>query len=93
MASKHVVIDWPITPYTGWGNYGMQLIQALLQRNREIPLPSYNNDHTSFCDPLWLSKLRELETQASQLREVLAAMPAGNQLATNARLCFSPMGN
>jgi glycosyltransferase involved in cell wall biosynthesis len=93
MASEHLVIDWPITPYTGWGNYGMQLIQALLQRNREIPLPSYNNDHTSFCDPLWLSKLRELETQAGQLREVLAAMPAGNQLATNARLCFSPMGN
>lgn len=93
MASKHVVIDWPITPYTGWGNYGIQLIQALLQRNREIPLPSYKNDHTSFCDPLWLSKLRELETQAGQLREALAAMPAGNQLATNARLCFSPMGN
>lgn len=93
MASKHVVIDWPITPYTGWGNYGIQLIQALLQRNREIPLPSYTNDHTSFCDPLWLSKLRELESQAGQLREILAAMPAGNQLATNARLCFSPMGN
>jgi len=93
MASEHVVIDWPITPYTGWGNYGIQLIQALLQRNREIPLPSYTNDHTSFCDPLWLSKLRELESQAGQLREVLAAMPAGNQLATNARLCFSPMGN
>ena len=93
MASEHVVIDWPITPYTGWGNYGIQLIQALLQRNREIPLPSYTNDHTSFCDPLWLSKLRELETQAGQLREILAAMPAGNQLATNARLCFSPMGN
>lgn len=93
MASEHVVIDWPITPYTGWGNYGIQLIQALLQRNREIPLPSYTNDHTSFCDPLWLSKLRELESQAGQLREILAAMPAGNQLATNARLCFSPMGN
>ena len=93
MASEHVVIDWPITPYTGWGNYGIQLIQALLQRNREIPLPSYTNDHTSFCDPLWLSKLREIETQAGQLREILAAMPAGNQLATNARLCFSPMGN
>ena len=93
MASEHVVIDWPITPFTGWGNYGIQLIQALLQRNREIPLPSYTNDHTSFCDPLWLSKLRELETQAGQLREILAAMPAGNQLATNARLCFSPMGN
>lgn len=93
MAREHVVIDWPLTPYTGWGNYGIQLIQAFLHRNRELPLPAYANDHTSFCDPLWLSKLRELEKQATQLREFLAAMPAGNQLATNARLCFSPMGN
>lgn len=93
MARQHVVIDWPLTPYTGWGNYGIQLTQALLQRGRETPLPSYANDHTPFCDPLWLSRLRDLEHQAGELRRQLAELPAGAQLATSARLCLSPMGN
>jgi glycosyltransferase involved in cell wall biosynthesis len=93
MARQHVVIDWPLTPYTGWGNYGIQLTQALLQRGRETPLPAYSNDHTRFCDPLWLTRLQELERQAAALREQLAGLPAGAQLATSARLCVSPLGN
>jgi len=93
MARQHVVIDWPLTPYTGWGNYGIQLTQALLQRGLETPLPAYGNDHTRFCDPLWLAKLRDLEHQAAPLREQLAQRPAGGVLDTSARLCVSPMGN
>ena len=93
MARQHLVIDWPLTPYTGWGNYGIQLTQALLQRGRETPLPAYGNDHTRFCDPLWLTQLCQLEAQAEPLRRQLGELPAGAQLLTSARLCFSPMGN
>ena len=28
MAEQHALIDWPLTPYTGWGSYGIQLAQG-----------------------------------------------------------------
>ena len=34
MAEQHALIDWPLTPYTGWGGYGIQLAQALLEQGR-----------------------------------------------------------
>ena len=37
MAEQHALIDWPLTPYTGWGNYGIQLAQALLEQGRYVP--------------------------------------------------------
>ena len=30
MVDRQALIDWPLTPYTGWGGYGIQLAQALL---------------------------------------------------------------
>ena len=35
MAEQHALIDWPLTPHTGWGNYGIQLAQALLENFRQ----------------------------------------------------------
>ena len=37
MVEQHALIDWPLTPYTGWGNYGIQLAQALLEQGRYAP--------------------------------------------------------
>ena len=37
MADRQALIDWPLTPYTGWGGYGIQLAQALLEQRRYWP--------------------------------------------------------
>ena len=34
MDDRQALIDWPLTPYTGWGGYGIQLAQALLEQRR-----------------------------------------------------------
>lgn len=87
------LIDWPLTPYTGWGNYGIQLTQALLEQGSFAPLPTCENLHTSFCDPLWLAHLRQLEQQSAPIREQLKALPQGHQLSTSADICLTALGN
>ena len=37
MADRQALIDWPLTPYTGWGGYGIQLAQALLEQRLYWP--------------------------------------------------------
>ena len=37
MVEQLALIDWPLTPYTGWGGYGIQLAQALLEQGRYVP--------------------------------------------------------
>ena len=34
MGDRQALIDWPLTPYTGWGGYGIQLAQALLEQRQ-----------------------------------------------------------
>ena len=54
MAEQHALIDWPLTPYTGWGNYGIQLAQALLEQGRYARACLARNDRSAFCDLHWL---------------------------------------
>ena len=51
MAEQHALIDWPLTPYTGWGSYGIQLAQALLEQGHYVPacLPSMTAASTVIC--------------------------------------------
>ena len=88
------IVQWPLTPYTGWGSYGTQLVQALLQRGGVLPLLACDNDHTPHCDPHWLAALQHLERASISLRQALQrhqGQPGG--LPTQAQIAFSPLGN
>ena len=95
MADRQALIDWPLTPYTGWGGYGIQLAQALLEQNLYCPRLLACNDRSSFCDLHWLDALQHLENQSATLAQKLAAAEGAGTLPviTDAALGFSPLGN
>jgi len=95
MADRQALIDWPLTPYTGWGGYGIQLAQALLEQGTYEPRLLACNDRSPFCDLHWLDALEHLEQQSASLaQKLVAAEEAGTlPVATEAALGFSPLGN
>ncbi len=95
MDEQHALIDWPLTPYTGWGGYGIQLAQALLGQGNYVPRLLARNDHSQHCDLHWLEVLKYLEDQSRPLMQQLAAEEGAGRLpvATRAPLGFSPLGN
>ena len=95
MAEQQALIDWPLTPHTGWGNYGIQLAQALLEQGRYVPRLLACNDRSPHCDLHWLEALQYLEDQSRPLMQQLAAAEGAGRLpvVTQAPLGFSPLGN
>ena len=90
---KAAIIDWPLTPYTGWGGYGIQLAQALMQQGRYKPLLAAGNDRSVHCDLHWLAALDHLEACSGSLRQRLEQGQEPLPIATAAEICFSPLGN
>ena len=95
MGDPQALIDWPLTPYTGWGSYGIQLAQALLEQRHYWPCLLASNDRTAFCDLHWLDVLQHLENQSATLAQKVAAAEGAGTLPvpTQAALGFSPLGN
>ena len=95
MADCQALIDWPLTPYTGWGGYGIQLAQALLEQRLYWPRLLARNDRSAFCDLHWLDALQYLEDQSAPLAQKLAAAEGAGTLPvpTEADLGFSPLGD
>ena len=95
MSENQALIDWPLTPYTGWGGYGIQLAQALLEQRKYAPRLLARNDRSAFCDLHWLDVLQHLENQSATLAQKLAASEGAGTLPvpTQAALGFSPLGN
>ena len=65
MGDRQALIDWPLTPYTGWGGYGIQLAQALLEQRKYWPCLLARNDRSAFCDLHWLDALQHLEDRSA----------------------------
>ena len=80
MAEQHALIDWPLTPYTGWGNYGIQLAQALLEQGNYLPLLLARNDRSQHCDLHWLDALQYLEDKSRLLMQQMAAAEGAGRL-------------
>ena len=95
MADRLALIDWPLTPYTGWGGYGIQLAQALLEQRQYWPRLLARNDRSALCDLHWLDALHHLENQSATLAQRLAAAEGAGTLPvhTEAAVGFSPLGN
>lgn len=95
MVDHCALIDWPLTPYTGWGGYGIQLAQALIEQGRYIPRLLARNDRTQHCDLHWLDALQHLENISSSLVQTMEAAAQSGDLpvATKASIGFSPLGN
>ena len=95
MDDRRALIDWPLTPYTGWGGYGIQLAQALLEQRKYWPRLLACNDRSDLCDLHWLEALQHLENQSATLARQLSAAEGAGKLPvqTKAALGFSPLGN
>ena len=95
MGDRQALIDWPLTPYTGWGGYGIQLAQALLEQRKYWPCLLARNDRSAFCDLHWLDALQHLEDRSASLVQKLEAAERDGTLpvSTQAAIGFSPLGN
>ena len=80
MPDRQALIDWPLTPYTGWGGYGIQLAQALLEQGQYSPRLLARNDRSAFCDLHWLDALQHFENQSTKLMQKLAAAEGAGTL-------------
>jgi len=92
MAQQKVLIDWPLTPYTGWGSYGIQLAQALLASQRARPVLTSRADRSAHCNPAWLLRLDEIEAFSAELIEYTTDHPDA-LVETNCNMVMEPMGN
>ena len=92
MATNRLLIDWPLTPYTGWGSYGIQLAQGLIASSVARPVLTSYADRSPHCEPHWLTRLDELERFSRSLIEHLRANPH-EVLSTNCQVVLSPIGN
>ena len=77
MADRQALIDWPLTPYTGWGGYGIQLAQALLEQRQYWPRLLACNDRSSFCDLHWLDALQHPLQSGLELAGLTPAVGLG----------------
>jgi len=92
MKNQRLLIDWPLTPYTGWGSYGIQLAQALIAGEDAKPVLTYRADRSPHCDPHWLIKLDELEAYSHELIKYFDKNPR-ETVNTNCQVAMGPMGN
>lgn len=92
MAPHKLIIDWPLTPYTGWGSYGIQLAQALISRGLARPVLTSLADRSPHCELPWLMKLDHLERFSKRLIDQLQQEPH-QVLETNCRVVMGPIGN
>lgn len=95
MTEQQALIDWPLTPYTGWGGYGIQLAQALIEQGCYSPRLLARNDRSPHCDLHWLDALQHLENRSKSLLQQLEDAEQAEQLPvdTQASIGFSPLGN
>jgi len=91
-AAEKLLIDWPLTPYTGWGSYGIQLVQALLAGHWARPVLTCKADRSPHCEPHWLLRLDEVERYSQGLIDCLCTKPAG-VVDTNCSVVLEPLGN
>jgi glycosyltransferase involved in cell wall biosynthesis len=92
LSKQKLLIDWPLTPYTGWGSYGIQLAKALLASGLARPVLTNRADRSPHCDLAWLMRLDELERYSARLIEYARANPTA-LVETNCRVVLEPMGN
>ena len=89
---QRILIDWPLTPYTGWGSYGIQLAQALISRSIAQPIVSEPIQRSSNCDLHW-------NLWADQIEQKSEALIIANQndskviRQTNCELTIEGLGN
>ena len=80
-----------LSAYTGWGGYGIQLAQALLEEGRYVPRLLARNDRTQHCDLHWLEALQYLEDHSRPLMQQVAAaegwLPAGGNAGVTGLFC------
>lgn len=89
---QRLLIDWPLTPYTGWGTYGIQLVQAILAGRIAQPVLTCRADRSPHCEPHWLLRLDEVEQYSKRLIDYLSKSPGGI-VETNCRVVVEPLGN
>ena len=94
MVEQHALIDWPLTPYTGWGAMEFSSPKPCWSR-AVFPRLLACNDRSQHCDLHWLDALQYLEDQSRPLMQQLAAAEGAGCLPmeTQAPLGFSPLGN
>ena len=90
MQSK-VIIDWPLTPMTGWGSYGIQLAQGLYESGYS-PLLARISERSVHCDLHWLALLDHLEKESVLIRNMLE-VDNSKPIELDAQLLFHPIGN
>lgn len=90
---KRIVIEWPLTPFTGWGSYGIQLAQALAEQPGLEAALMYSSNITEHCDLAWQGYCRYLEDRNAGLIRAQQSLSKGGVLNTNADLALSALGN
>tara|TARA_B100001173_G_C16026927_1_gene564511 strand:+ start:1895 stop:3121 length:1227 start_codon:yes stop_codon:yes gene_type:complete len=98
MENKHyykqkIAITWPLTPYTGWGRYGIQLAKALISESIARPIVPYNIAKTQACELEWQLWSEQIEKDSRPLINAVKGNTSKSSLSTNCQIIFDGLGN
>lgn len=92
MPTQRVLIGWPLTPFTGWGSYGIQLAQSLISKKVAQPIVPHPIQVTSMCDVHWKIWAEQIEMESEPLIR-LVDKRRNELITTNCQLVFEGIGN
>lgn len=90
---QQVVIGWPLTPYTGWGGYGIQLAKTLISQSIAQPIVPFPIEKSDVCDVQWQLWINQIETESQQLMNAVRENKNQKAINTGSNIIFEDIGN
>ena len=72
---QRVLIGWPLTPFTGWGSYGIHVAQSLISNTQ--PILTSRIQVTEMCDLHWKLWASQIEEESKPLLELIKEKSKG----------------
>ncbi len=90
---ENLLITWSLSPYTGWGLYGIQLAQALITSEVAQPLLCRAAERSIYCDFMWLQWLDQIEKKSLPLIKAVADQSQSIPVGVNCKVVIEAIGN
>ena len=93
MRKKSVLIAWPLTPFTGWGNYAIQIAKKLIEKGTVNIYTSHTIDTTDTCDFFWRVWASRIQERSKNIIEKVNEKEENATLQINCDIVIEALGN
>lgn len=93
MQKKNVLIAWPLTPFTGWGNYAIQITKKLIEKGSVNIYTAHAIDTTNSCNFFWRVWADRIQKRSKNIIERMSIKQENERLETNCDIVIEALGN